>query len=30
MKTAVSVAHIVLRCQGVGYFVMGGDSLVVG
>ena len=26
MKTAVSVAHIVLRCQGVGYFVIRGRS----
>jgi hypothetical protein len=29
MKKAVSAAHIVLRCQGVGYFVIGGDSLLV-
>jgi hypothetical protein len=26
MKIAVSVAHIVLRCQGVGYFVIRGGS----
>ena len=30
MKNAVSAAHIVLRCQGVGYFVICGGSLVGG